>query len=152
MLLTFDPTEQYRICQWPHSCLRICLQGKLLIVYSRLASSQTYNKPLCSTVTAVLRVLSDILQAVDEGDYVAVLTILNLSAAFDTVDLCILLQRLQITFGFDGPHNSGTGRISMVGRRLSAEDSSSKLLPLSAAAFYRDQFSDQPCLSCTHQT
>jgi hypothetical protein len=50
-----------------------------------------------STETAVLRVLSDILLAIDSGD-VAVLAMLDLSAAFDTVDHQILLQRLQISF------------------------------------------------------
>ena len=46
----------------------------------------------------MLRVLSDILHAVDCGD-VAALVLLDLSAAFDTVDHDILLQRLQVTFG-----------------------------------------------------
>jgi len=46
-----------------------------------------------STETAVIRVLSDILQAVDRGD-IAALILMDLSAAFDS----ILLQRLQ-TFG-----------------------------------------------------
>ena len=50
-----------------------------------------------STETAVLRVLSDILLAVDRGD-VAALILLDLSAAFDTVDNEILLQRLQTTY------------------------------------------------------
>jgi len=51
-----------------------------------------------STETTVLRVLSDILQAVDRGDSAA-LILLDLSAAFDTVDHSILLKRLQTTFG-----------------------------------------------------
>jgi hypothetical protein len=53
-----------------------------------------------STETAVLRVLSDVLLAIDSGD-VAVLAMLDLSAAFDTVDHQILLQRLQISFGIN---------------------------------------------------
>jgi len=53
-----------------------------------------------STETAILRVLSDIILAVDHGD-VAGLVLLDLSAAFDTVDHDILLQRLRVTFGIN---------------------------------------------------
>ena len=57
-----------------------------------------------STETAVLRVLSDILQAVDRGDSAA-LILLDLSAAFDMVDHSSLLQRLQTSFGIsENPH------------------------------------------------
>jgi len=52
-------------------------------------------RPGHSTETAVLR---NILLAVDRGD-VAALILLDLSAAFDTVDYEILLQRLQTTYG-----------------------------------------------------
>ena len=54
-----------------------------------------------STETAVVKVLSDILQALDSGS-LAVLTLLDLSAAFDTVDHAILLRRLRVTYGIDG--------------------------------------------------
>jgi len=50
-----------------------------------------------STQTAVLQVLSDILQAVNRGNSAA-LVLLDLSTAFDTVDHEILLQRLRVTF------------------------------------------------------
>ena len=53
---------------------------------------------LLSTETAILRVLSDILLAVDHGD-VAALILLDLLAAFNTVDSEILLQRLPTTYG-----------------------------------------------------
>ena len=51
-----------------------------------------------STETSVLKVLADILHAVDTSD-LSILALLNLSAAFDTVDHDILLQRLQASFG-----------------------------------------------------
>ena len=46
----------------------------------------------------MLRVSSDILDALDRGDF-AVLMLLDLSAAFDTVDHTTLLRRLQTTYG-----------------------------------------------------
>jgi len=55
-----------------------------------------------STETAVLRVLSDILLALDSGD-ISVLTLLDLSAACDSVDHSTLLQRLQTSYGLGCP-------------------------------------------------
>jgi len=49
----------------------------------------------------VLRVLSDILMALDSGD-LAMLTLLDLSAAFDSVDHDTLLKRLQKSYGLGG--------------------------------------------------
>ena len=66
-----------------------------------LPDQQSAYRPGFSTATAILWVLSDILQAVDEGD-VAALALFDLSAAFDTVDHGILLKRLQSSYGFDG--------------------------------------------------
>jgi len=54
-----------------------------------------------STETAVLKVLADILRAVDSGD-LAVLTLLDLSAAFNTVDHETLLIRLKKSYGLGG--------------------------------------------------
>ena len=54
-----------------------------------------------STETAVLKVLMDILRAVDAGD-LAALALLDLSAAFDTVDHATLLRRLDVSYGIRG--------------------------------------------------
>jgi len=53
-----------------------------------------------STETAIVRVLSGILQAVDR-DNLAAVVLLDLSAAFNTVDRTILLRCLQQMFGID---------------------------------------------------
>ena len=54
-----------------------------------------------STETAVLKVLADILKAIDTEN-LAVLALLDLSAAFDTVDHARLLQRLKTSYGISG--------------------------------------------------
>jgi len=53
-----------------------------------------------STKTATIPAFSDLLDAVDRGN-TAALVLLDLSAAFDTVDHEILLERLRVTFGVD---------------------------------------------------
>jgi hypothetical protein len=62
---------------------------------------QSGFRPGHSTETSVLQVLSELLQAVDRGD-MGILILLDLTAAFDTVEHEVLLQRLQLTFGVDG--------------------------------------------------
>jgi len=54
---------------------------------------QSGFRPRHSTETAILRVMSDILLAIDSGD-LAALVLLYLSAVFETVDHDILLRRL----------------------------------------------------------
>ena len=66
-----------------------------------LPDLQSAYRAFHSTETAVLKVMSDILLAVDRGD-LAVLTLLDLSAAFDTVDPAILLRRLDVSYGLGG--------------------------------------------------
>jgi len=48
--------------------------------------------------TAILKVHSDIVEALDEGSMTA-LIMLDLSAAFDVIDHPILLKRLEFSFG-----------------------------------------------------
>ena len=54
-----------------------------------------------STETALLRVFNDILNGIDTGN-ICILNLLDLSAAFDTIDHDILLKRLQTSFGISG--------------------------------------------------
>ena len=54
-----------------------------------------------STETAVLKVISDIIDAADTQK-VTLLGLLDMSAAFDTVDHKILLERLEVSFGVKG--------------------------------------------------
>ena len=59
---------------------------------------QSAYKALHSTETALLKVQSDILESVDAGN-VVVLVMLDLSAAFDTIDHNMLFDRLVSRFG-----------------------------------------------------
>ena len=61
-------------------------------------SLQSAYRPYHSTETALIKVQSDIAQALDRGS-VAVLIMLDLSAAFDTIDHKILITRFKEVFG-----------------------------------------------------
>ena len=62
---------------------------------------QSAYRPHHSTETALLRVSNDVLRAVDRRECV-LLTLLDLSAAFDTVDHMKFLDRLEQEFGVTG--------------------------------------------------
>ena len=69
-----------------------------------LPTLQSGFRPRHSAETAVLQVLSELLENVDRGD-LGILILLELSKAFNTADHDNLLQRLRLTFGVDGTTN-----------------------------------------------
>ena len=82
-----------------HIVLKQFLQH--LQFHSLLEPLQSAYQKCHSTETALLRIVSDLLQASDRG-CVSILSLLDLSAAFDTTDHNILIARLRSTFGCSG--------------------------------------------------
>ena len=70
----------------------------LNILYEALQSAY---KKFHSTETALIKFHNDVVTAIDSGHSV-ILVLLDLSAAFDTVDHTILIRRLSTHFGIRG--------------------------------------------------
>lgn len=66
-----------------------------------MPSLQSAYRPGHSTETALLKIVSDIIDEADKQK-VTLLSLLDMSAAFDTVDFQILLRRLETTYGISG--------------------------------------------------
>ena len=70
-----------------------------LEAYNLMPTMQSAYRKHHSTETTLLRVTNDILRTIDRRQDV-VLVLLDLSAAFDTIDHTILVERLESYFGF----------------------------------------------------
>ena len=66
-----------------------------------MPETQSAYRQYHSTETAVTKVYNDLLLAADQGD-VSALCLLDLTAAFDTVDHDFLMLRLEHQFGLRG--------------------------------------------------
>ena len=84
---------------------RLVVAAQQLIKYlsanNLLPDRQSAYRVFRSLETVIVRVLSDILTALDKVD-IAALTVLDMSAAFDTVDHATLLRWLQTLFSLGG--------------------------------------------------
>ena len=83
-----------------------------------LPKCQSTYRRYHSTETAVLKVVSDALSAAKNGE-VALLGMLDMSAAFDTVDHDILLKKLHMLFGIRGAAPSWISSFVRQGRKQS---------------------------------
>ena len=68
---------------------------------SLLEKHQSAYRKFHNTETALLKIQNDLLLSADNKE-ISIIALLDLSAAFDTIDHHILLQRLNSTFGFEG--------------------------------------------------
>ena len=74
---------------------------KHLVKFNLFQENQSAYRKNHNTETALLKILNDLLTESDHGK-ISILILLDLSAAFDTLDHNILINRLKITFGFSG--------------------------------------------------
>eukprot|EP00745_Piridium_sociabile_P014216 TRINITY_DN20961_c0_g1_i1.p1 TRINITY_DN20961_c0_g1~~TRINITY_DN20961_c0_g1_i1.p1 ORF type:complete len:306 (-),score=34.33 TRINITY_DN20961_c0_g1_i1:857-1774(-) len=72
-----------------------------LTTHNLLSAHQSAYRPGHSTETVLLRIVNDLLNCLDK-DNIYILLLLDLSAAFDTIDHEILLSRLDKNFGITG--------------------------------------------------
>ena len=73
-----------------------------LVEFSLYEHFQSAYRSAHSTETALIRLINDILVTIDDATKSVALLLLDLSAAFDTVNHDVLLQRLQSGFGLHG--------------------------------------------------
>jgi len=103
-----------------------------------------------STETTVVKVLTDILRALDTGD-LALLTLLDWSPTFDMVDHATLLRRLKVSYGLHG-HVLGWFQSYLDGRMKFVRcGTASSTVTFFCVEFHGDRFLDPSCSCCILQ-
>ena len=116
------------------------------------SSFQSAYRIFHSTETTFLKIHNDLILAMDRGE-VTSLILLDLSAAFDTVDHSILLTRLQNWFGLDGLSlNWFTSYLSSRSQAVSINDSISAFSTLSCGVPPRFRTWPTPFYSLYHSS
>ena len=110
----FEPVLSIKT-RWTHCMCAACGSSESSHLYEVFQSAY---RQLHSTETALIRVQNDLLRAVDTHGG-AILVLLDLSAAFDTIDHHRLLHTLESSFGIQGKaldwfHSYLTGRTQTV--------------------------------------
>ena len=91
---------------------------------------QSAYKPSHSTETALIRIVKDMFNDIDNVN-LSLLTILNLSADFDTIDHSILPERLHTSFGVDGlPLKRVKSYLSNRHQKVKIDNNLSNVLPI----------------------
>jgi hypothetical protein len=128
--------------------LDILLVSQQLTDYVRitdlLQTFQSVYRPHHSTETADLHVLSEFLTSIDHGD-ISSLALLDLSAAFDTVDHIILLKRLKSSFVIIGSATVGCSLIYPAVHNTSTWRRFDHSLSSASAASHTVRFLDPFC-------
>ena len=91
--------------------------------------------------TALLKIVNDLLLALDDENN-SLLALLDLSAAFDTIDHCILLHRLHRDFGIQGTTLDWFSSYFTNRTQLSASAATHPSQLPSLSVFHRDQSLD----------
>ena len=106
-------TEEHFLQTWRHTIVTWLLKKAGLDKSSLVSDAQSAYRRYHSTETAVFKVFSDIINAISNGK-IALLSLLDLTAAFDTVDHDILLRRLEVTYSFNEAYCSGYDCVSKI--------------------------------------
>ena len=100
-LSNFRPISNLNTIGKMLECLALARLFPHISIFPSFCPLQSAYRKFHSTETALLKLTNDIMETIDSGK-ITILTALDMSAAFDTLDHATLLHRLQHTFGLSG--------------------------------------------------